>query len=84
MVLGVAVVVVVRKRRRRVARVERVVKEGMVLYFLFLLGWWMRMTERAWVAREGTVVLLVVVVGWSVLLLSPVIEMLFPEWTIAQ
>lgn len=42
------------------------------------------MTERAWVAREGTVVLLVVVVGCSVLLLSPVIEMLFPEWTIAQ
>lgn len=42
------------------------------------------MTGRAWVAREGTVVLLVVVVGWSVLLLSPVIEMLFPEWTIAQ
>lgn len=66
------------------ARVERVVKEGMVLYFFFLLGWWKRMTERAWVAREGTVVLLVVVVGWSVLLLFPVMKMLFPEWTIAQ
>lgn len=55
----------VRKRRRRVARVERVVKEGMTLVFFFLLGWWKRMTERAWVAREGTVVFLVVVVGWS-------------------
>lgn len=66
------------------ARVERVVKEGMILVFFFLLGWWKRMTGRAWVAREGTVVLLVVVVGWSVLLLSPVIEILFAEWTIAQ
>lgn len=35
MVLGVAVVVV-RKRRRRVARVERVVREGMILVFFFL------------------------------------------------
>lgn len=42
------------------------------------------MTGRAWVAREETVVLLVVVVEWSVFLLFPVIKMLFPEWTIAQ
>lgn len=40
------VVVVKRKRRRRVVRVERVVKEGMVLYFFFL-AWLVKAAEVA-------------------------------------